>query len=397
MIMNGKLQPHTFGITKPCNPVNVVDLINYNYDVLDVRYVKFNKTNDEMTMMRIFNGSRYTFLYSAITSEYVELQHFTNVYVSSNGFLCNETHFISVYGKKPSNDMFYVTDPVAYESVIYPMMPFIKAYGHFFNDAFPYLLQIPTEIVKNSVIIMSYPLEEIVKFAKIVGLPTKNFIVKYNKYIFAHHLYFPHSRDFGGGLNVYSFPYMARKIKEALRLNGIRPDVYALTNRPPGLKRYIQNFDELCKEIIKIFPDITWHIVTIRYTNIKDLAKTLSSFKVWFTPCGSNAINIVYMQPKTYVCLSMSCTGVDRPNFAVAYNSDVWCIGFQNVGFAHHQGGGGKCDIPVALDTMMTLMFLVKHGRWPSMEKFNYVFNKTMTLEKMKRINESIVGRYYYR
>ena len=65
------------------------------------------------------------------------------------------------------------------------------------------------------------------------------------------------------------------------------------------------NFEELVSAVKQKFPKYEWEVVDLPYNNLTVLSKILASSKLWFTPCGSNVNNVIFMQPNTCMCVQM--------------------------------------------------------------------------------------------
>ena len=140
------------------------------------------------------------------------------------------------------------------------------------------------------------------------------------------------------------------------------------------------NFEELVSAVKQKFPKYEWEVVDLPYNNLTVLSKILASSKLWFTPCGSNVNNVIFMQPKSGLLVNMH-RYIDYPNQATIYNTNVYAVAYNNNHIFHHSKG--NCNISLALYGFKTILHVLETDRWEcDIESFHPI-NSTLIMEVM--------------
>lgn len=183
-----------------------------------------------------------------------------------------------------------------------------------------------------------------------------------------------------GGFTLFGFKKIRGILREKLRVEEIPATKYALTNRYKTRK--LHNLGEVLKSFNENFPQYKWEIVPLSYESVAVCAKTLASFIVWFTPCGSQMSNSIFMHKDCGICISMSNI-IDYQNYQIVYVSPVWVIGFNNK-YGHQDPKGGNSTIDKAVRCMGILLETMKNKKWPNVPNSFHPVNTTIAYNRMK-------------
>ena len=364
-----------------CLPRRTQLIENFPHTILN-ESISYQKKFNELKQVHIHEGKVFEpiwFYETSLVREYTILRHLQNVFVSSSKVISTERALLRFWNTEENPFKYLDTSNEVYFNVIYLYSIWGEVFGHFFHDSLPMLLLMPDDIVNKSLILLQYYPDAAFVYTDLLSYPRDKFIYYPNTYIFAKNLYMITPIEDRNGLQIVGFPLLRKKLRKKLEVNSIKPEKYALSNRD-GF-RHLHNFNEVVEAIKTTFPNISWEVLTIPYDNITQCSKLIASFKIWFSPCGSNINNAVYMQKNTGICLVMA-NWVDLPNYAVAYMCDLWAIGFNNE-FPHHDYWGGKCSISLAIKALEKLLIVIEKGEWPLIDNFFHPFNITRTKQKM--------------
>ena len=360
-----------------CVPKRTLLIENFPHRILN-ESIHYQKKFNEYKQVHIHTGKIYEpiwFYETSLVREYTTLRHLENVFVSSSKVISTSRAFLRFWQTEEDPEKRLNTTNIVYENVVYPYCVWGEVFGHFLHDSLPILLQMPDYILNKSVILLQFPIMNSFIYTDLLGYPREKFIYYPDQYIYAKNLYMITPIEDRSGQQIYGFPLLRKKLREKLEVNSIKAEKYVLSNREGN--RNLWNFKEVASAIKIAFPNIQWEVISIPYNDVKQCSKLVASFKVWFSPGGSNLNNMIYMQKNTGLCIAMADL-VDLPNYAAAYMCDIWAIGFNN-DFHHIDYRGGACSIEMATKAMDKLLYAMEHGQWPQMSQFFHPFNITRT------------------
>lgn len=82
---------------------------------------------------------------------------------------------------------------------------------------------------------------------------------------------------------------------EKYNLAKIKPERYIFSNRNNRTSRHIANLNEIVNAAKSNFPEINWEVISDIY-GISEMAPVFASMKMFYTPTGSNAFKMYFMQ-----------------------------------------------------------------------------------------------------
>ena len=390
-------QIYVTGITFPgCKPENTTYIDEYDHEIISKR-LTFQTNFREYMQVDLFHRQprrKRWIAHSPLVRELMTLHHLQDVYVTSYNMICNQSCYIRFWRDIISRERInrkMKTASLYYEDVIYPYALFSFVFGHFIHDSLPLILQMPQDIFNKSKIILQYPPDLAFHFTDILGIPRDKFIYEPNKYIYVRNLYVLTPVEEVNAQLITGFPHLIQVLRNNLKINNNKPKLYIMSNRPTG-RRHLLNFDNLTIAIQKNYPKLNWKVVQLNFTKVHQTAKILSCTLLWFSPCGSNMNNIIFMQERTGICMAMGEI-TDYPNFAIAHTVNIWAIGFHNPKLRHLNPEGGYCLIPSALRAISIMLRTLKFQKWPHIDYYEHPFNINLTKEVM---NGNMTAKYVY-
>jgi hypothetical protein len=368
-----------------CDPQKNIPL--YAVNGLELKnFITYQKDFNDKQQLHIFEneiGSPVIFYSSSVAREFDRLVHLKNVYVSSWKMVATRDAMIKVWENTEEVVSRSLETGTSYESVVYLYSPWGEVFGHFLHDSLTALIQIPKEIVDKSVIVMQYYPPYCYNYLDFLGYPRNKFVFHYNEYVFAENLYMYVPVESRSGQNVVGIQKLRDILTKKLNLDKIHPNRYVLSNRPKKGYRYIQNFDELVGYIRTNFTNIEWEVLSIPFSKIDVCGRIMRSIKIWFSPCGSNINNVIFMAKGSGVCIAMS-QYIDMPNYGQCITCGIWAVGFNNFNMIHHKLNGGNCSSTLLIKSIDCLLYAMKYGQFQAYNNSFHPFNISKTKRKLE-------------
>ena len=173
-------------------------------------------------------------------------------------------------------------------------------WGHWFLEVFPGLIALPEEILRESLIALPFARDFVVNNLESIGIDRSQLIVGDNKAYFAH-TFITIESTWCGDLNRFLIVNMKTHYYKLYNLSPIKPVRYVLFNRPKGMARHIENYDELMQATKEKFSTVNWESGQENKC-IADAARYFASIKLLFAVHGSILANEIFMKEGTVVC-----------------------------------------------------------------------------------------------
>ena len=302
-----------------------------------------------------------------LAREYSRYLHIQNAYCTPSKALAIPNYILKIYNV---NSFVKVRDfkvEYGYKNIIYLYSSWGNIFGHFIHDSLATLLKFPKELIDDSMIMVSFPMNICSQYFEIFNISKDKILCEYDKWYYAQNLYLHYPYENCFGYMSITFPKLVKILREKTGVNNIKGYRYIFSNRPQGASRHVDNFIEFYNITKKLYPEYNWEIdVDINYLNFKEIAKTFATFKFLVAPSGSNTVNMLYMNRNytTGICLIHSISA-DFAIFANVLMAEIWTTGFCNYWEQHHIGVH-NCDIYYGITCIKRLIYALQFNRWPN-------------------------------
>ena len=185
--------------------------------------------------------------------------------------------------------------------------------------------------------------------------------------------------EFGHGYTIGGIPKLRELIRQRVNISAVKPEVFAIVNRPIGKGRCFENIEELRDGLnnnTRIDEGKKWEIIDGMpgNKNLTQLAFLWATFKILVAPSGSMIYNNVFMHEGTGMCLLF--TGIiDYPNIHLSIASNIFMIGVIHTGYTNLFRGS-----PVNVKNMtkyaQRVVDAVKNNKWMDMEGLRTGFDE---------------------
>jgi hypothetical protein len=362
--------------------LNRYSLDEIKYDLISEKMIEETEINDNY-LLHYYGDFVYDpiwFYTSSMVREYDRLIHIENAYVSSYKTVSLANGRIIVWNQ--TEELVFPrfeTSKQPYENVVYLYSVWGEVFGHFLHDSLTSLIQIPSSILNKSIVLLQYPLNNAYAYTDLLGYPREMF--KFSiPFVFTKNLYMFISAEDRSGQQVVGFRKLRAMLRDKFEVDKINATRYVMSNR--NRTRKINNWDDFTLTVRNTFPAYNWEEETIPYNNVEKCAKLLASLIFWFSPCGSNINNVIFMKEGAGVCVAMT-NYTDMPNYAAAYISKVWMIGFNNPKMLHFNSTGGVIDVQTGIHCIRSLLYVLKNSSWPNDPKTFHPINSTLIKKRM--------------
>ena len=258
--------------------------------------------------------------------------------------------------------------------VLSALTPYTSCFGHWISDVIGPLMYIDESIWElDPVLCLPYIDPAIVKqYLSIIGHSNIKHVTIKQEMVFAEHLYVLRGKTEIKTSGFHSFSILREKIFNYYNLHSIQPTDYGYMNKER--QRHFTNLKELIETLERENSNVTFKFVVVNQPDRTTFAKTMCTFKIFISPCGSIANNFIFMHNNTgYITLSSLL--IDFPNLKTALDMNIFLITVIHRRMRHFNSRG-TANIPRVSYCFKILEEAIRIKKWPNDHKLFLPFNE---------------------
>ena len=392
-------------------PFNFKESICINYK--DPQFPPFDtfiyeKHTDPTRLPLAFVGRDYkndtaSLFASTFYMEAYDIFHVHNGYIGDNCIVAMEGNYLldvynstkKVESKKRCN---YPTN-CGFRHVLAAITPW-TSFGHFINDIIGPLMLIEEYIWDLDPVFCCPPFDASIvrQYLDIAGHSNIKYVQLKNQMIFAENLYVIRGKTEYETSGFYTLNILRRKIFSYYNLSAVQPNDYGYMNKHG--QRHFTNLKELIETLEQENENVSFKFVSVNSPDRTTYAKTMATFKLFISPCGSIAYNMIFMHENTgYITLSSLL--IDFPNLKTALDINIFLITITHRNMWHFRSKG-DANIKRVSYCFKILQQAIQQKKWPNDHKLFLPFNENYYREKVGKDPDytlevgQVVGHLYY-
>ena len=265
--------------------------------------------------------------------------------------------------------------------VITALTPWTTCFGHWLTDVIPLLLYLDESVWNMDPVFCFPPIDPniVQQYFEIIGHPNTKCVTLRHEMVFAENLYVLRGKSEIHTAGFHSFPLLRQKIFDYYNLHAVKPTDYGYMNKER--QRHFTNLKELVQTLEQENEKVSFKFVVVNLPDRTTFAKTMATFKLFISPCGSIAYNYIFMHENTgYITLSSRL--IDFPNLKSTLDINIFLITVIHQSMSHFNSRG-KVDIKRVAYCFKILNQAIEIKKWPTDHKLFLPFNEDYYREKV--------------
>ena len=312
-----------------------------------------------------------------------------NIYYIKHGFVGNSRLIVSEYNnffdvtnssihldERRYNDIKKYTTTDGYRYVLTAVTDFGHIFAHMFTDVFgPFLFVNESIWDLKPIVCLQSGIPDVVRWLlDATGHTDIEFRILNKEIIYAENLYVVSGYSKICTSGHYTMPILRNHIFKYYHLEQNKPINYGYMNKKKG-HRHFKNLGELIN-ILEQNYNISFIHLKINEPNRAEFARTISTLKIFITPCGSIGFNCILMKEKTGT-LSLAANYIDMHHYHFTLCLKIWHVSVIHPNMLHY-GSSGNLNMTRCLYSFKVLKIAVENQKWPTNYNLFAPINETL-------------------